>query len=378
MDSRYSMSSQVNTTFRITQFEARTLSWWRMRRDKIDMDPPYQRRGRLWSDTDKAYLIDSILNGFDIPKLYVADFTWSDSALNKKKLPYAIIDGKQRLEAIFDFADGKITLNEDFVYLPNRSLRLSGLGYRDLQQNYPHIAEEFDNYNLLVMSVAAQSEEPINELFVRLNRSKALTGAEIRNAMSGPAPGVIREIAKHTFFSTNIGFTVKRGQDLNAAAKVLLFEYHGKLGETKKRNLDGFVKDVGSRSTDRLELAGRHVFDVLDDMAEIFLPRDGLLTSAGVFPVYYWLVRDSDPGTYHQIRSFLIAFEGERHENRKQKAGRPSSKGTDDDLSTYDRFNRSTNDQASHEGRFAILRKRFALWTQRSREHTNKGVKRAG
>jgi len=50
------------------------------------------------------------------------------------------------------------------------------------------IAEEFDNNNLTVMSVSAQSEQPIHEFFVRLNRSKSLTGAEIRNAMAGPAP----------------------------------------------------------------------------------------------------------------------------------------------------------------------------------------------
>ena len=117
------------------------------------MDPSYQRRGRLWSDTDKAYLIDSILNGYDVPKLYMADFTWGDSKLNKKKLPYAIIDGKQRLEAIFDFFDGRVTLNEDFVYLENRSLDLAGLSYKDLQKSYPEVAEEFDDYNLLVMSV---------------------------------------------------------------------------------------------------------------------------------------------------------------------------------------------------------------------------------
>src|SRR5258705_11636595 len=98
--------------FKVSSFDAKTLLWWRGRRDKIDMDPPYQRRGRLWSDADKAYLIDSILNGFDVPKLYVADFTWGQSPLNTKRLPYAIIDGKQRFEAIYDFFDGRITLNE--------------------------------------------------------------------------------------------------------------------------------------------------------------------------------------------------------------------------------------------------------------------------
>src|SRR5579883_632280 len=118
--------------FKIGLMQAHTLSWWRSRRREIDLAPPYQRRGKLWSKTDKAYLIDSILNGYDIPKFYVADFTWGRSGLNKKKLPYAIIDGKQRFEAIFDFYDGNVALNDDFLYLPNRSLSLAGLGYKDL------------------------------------------------------------------------------------------------------------------------------------------------------------------------------------------------------------------------------------------------------
>lgn len=116
----------------------------------------------------------------------------------------------------------------------------------------PEVAEEFDNFNLLVMSVSAQSERPINELFVRLNRSKALTGAEVRNAMSGPVPKVIRQIAKHEFFEVNVAFVVQRGQDLNAVAKILMFEHHEKLTETKKRNLDAFVRDMAKKPTDKL------------------------------------------------------------------------------------------------------------------------------
>ena len=123
-------------------------------------------------------MIDSIINEYDIPKLYMADFTRVDSTLNRRKLPYAIIDGKQRLEAIFDFYDGTIVLNDDFVYLENPSLKLSGLGYKDLLANHKEVAEEFENFNLMVVGVEANNEEPINELFVRLNRSKALTGAE--------------------------------------------------------------------------------------------------------------------------------------------------------------------------------------------------------
>ena len=345
--------------FKVTAFEAKTLSWWRARRTKIDMDPPYQRRGRLWSATDKAYLIDSILNGFDVPKLYIADFTWANSQLNKKQLPYAIIDGKQRFEAIFDFYEGTITLNDDFVFREDPTLRLAGLGYKDLVKTYSEVAEIFDTYNLSVMSVMASSEEPINELFVRLNRSKPLTGAEVRNAMAGPAPNFFRNIAKHEFFTTSIAFTVKRGEDLNTAAKLIMFEYEGKVSETKKRNMDQFTRDASKAPREKLELAVRRVFGTIEVMSVIFLPKDRLLSSSGIIPVYYWLVRSVAQKHHRFIRQFIIEFEEARKANRQLNNDQPRSTDIDRELISFDTFNRSTNDQASHVGRFEILQSRF-------------------
>src|SRR5579859_581981 len=100
------------------------------------MAPVYQREGRLSSRADKAFLIDSILNGYDIPKIYMADFTVWVVSLNQKSLPYAIIDGKQRLEAIFDFAEGKLVLDDEFIFQAEPKLKLSGLGYPDLSKRY--------------------------------------------------------------------------------------------------------------------------------------------------------------------------------------------------------------------------------------------------
>jgi hypothetical protein len=354
--------SNVLPALNVRIFDPKTLTWWRSRKNKIDMEPTYQRRGRLWSPTDKAYLIDSILNGFDVPKFYLADFTYADSTLNKKKLPYAIIDGKQRFEAIFDFFEGKITLNEDFVFLENQALKLGGLGYRDLTQNYSDISEIFDNYHLSVMSVITNSEALINELFVRLNRSKPLTGAEIRNAMAGPAPEIIRQMAKHDFFSEFIAFQVKRGQDLNAAVKLLLFEFYGKPQETKKSTLDAFVKLAG-REHGKLELAARRSFEALQDLTTIFLPKDRLLGSAGVLPVYYWFIRQLKQPQYPMVREFLNRFEEERKTNRKKMDAGNTASGVDRQLVEYDQFNRSTNDLASHIGRIEILKKRFAKFS---------------
>lgn len=361
MDLRFNIMRDPKLDFKIQLMEPKPLTWWRSRRSKIDMDPPYQRRGRLWSETDKAYLIDSMLNGYDVPKLYLADFTWGESPLNLRRLPYAIVDGKQRFEAIFDFFDGNIVLNDDFVYLANPSLKLGGLGYKDLVENYYEVAEIFETFPLTIVSVVAKSDEPINELFIRLNRSKSLTGAEIRNAMVGRTPEVIREVAKHDFFQTNISFSIKRGADLNAAAKLLIFEYQDGPVETKKKTLDEFV-EVAARERSQLELSLRRVLEVLDEMSQIFLPRDKLLTNGGILPVYFWFIRSRQESEYHLVREFLVNFERSRGENRERGA----EERLDRRLVEFDNFNRSTNDVQSHSGRLQILNERFEEWLAKS------------
>jgi hypothetical protein len=113
--------------FRVNSFEPKLLRWWCTNREKLDMDPSYQRKGRLWSMTDKAFLIDSILNEYDLPKFYVADFTYGGGNLKPAGKPYAIVDGKQRFEAIFDFFDGRLTLDSDFRLESEPELKLVDL-----------------------------------------------------------------------------------------------------------------------------------------------------------------------------------------------------------------------------------------------------------
>lgn len=349
------------------QLPPRPLAWWIAQRDKVDMDPLYQRGGRLWSKSDKAFLIDSILNGYDIPKIYMADFTIGVSDLNRKGLPYAIIDGKQRFEAILDFADGKLTLDSEFVLQSDPQVKLAGLGYPDIVRLYPKVADAFNTWPLSVVHVITDEDEKIDELFVRLNRSKPLTGAEIRNAMSGPVTEINRFLANHEVFKSLISFTTKRAQDKNAAAKLLLFEYTGRPVETKKGSLDKFNAQA-KRERTKLELASRRVVDTLDRISEIFLPRDPLLRSAGVFPVYYWLVRESDVKQDPYVREFLNAFERSRKENREQAVNPATALKADSELQTFDRLNRSTDDERSHVDRYKILAKRFQEFLSRPRK----------
>ncbi|UOQ69035.1 DUF262 domain-containing protein (plasmid) [Hymenobacter volaticus] len=302
--------------FVVRSFDGKNISWWHMEKDQIDFEPLYQRKGQLWSDRDKAFLIDSVINKFDIPKIYVADFTFGNSNgldLNPSRKSYAIIDGKQRLEALFDFIDNKIALNNDFVYMDDPTVELGGLTYKDLKVKFPRIANNFDNFPLNVMSVITDQEGMINELFVRLNKSKPLTGSELRNAMEGLVPKLIQDISNHYFFKKNIKFNIARAQDLNTAAKLLLIEFRGKFVNIKKIDLDRFVSEAKEAESSNFDSAEKRVNSILALMHEAFEEKDLLLKTSGVIPVYYWLFKNHQ-NDYKILREFIFLFESARLE----------------------------------------------------------------
>ncbi len=95
-------------------------------RNRIFLEPEYQRQGEVWNTYKKQLLIDSLINSFDIPKLYFHEFDKAlrlDGALRK----YAIVDGKQRLTAIWDFMDGKFPLSDEIEYLRDPRVKLKEL-----------------------------------------------------------------------------------------------------------------------------------------------------------------------------------------------------------------------------------------------------------
>lgn len=125
-----------------------------------------------------------------------------------------------------------------------------------------------------------------------------------------------------------------------------------------------------------MELASRRVVDTLNRMSEIFLPRDPLLRSAGVFPTYYWFVRENDDKCDQYLREFLTEFEKTRKDNR-ELANEPAKAATaDTELLTFDRFNRSTDDERSHDERHKILASRFKAYVRKVKGSMKRGLTR--
>ena len=60
-------------------------------RDEIKLDPPYQRMGDVWPLEKRQLLIDSILNDYDIPKIYFHIYDREEKS--ETGISYSVIDG---------------------------------------------------------------------------------------------------------------------------------------------------------------------------------------------------------------------------------------------------------------------------------------------
>lgn len=355
--------------FKLQKLPNATIRWWRRYgAEKTDIAPPYQRKGGQWSKHQKAFLIDSILNRYDIPKFYFADFSRGSDSLNVGGKEFALVDGRQRLEAIQQFLDGDLSLNSDFVLRDKPALALGGFRITDLAREYPELVERFEEFELDVVLIVTDDESRINDLFIRLNSGTGLTGAQVRNAMDGVAPTVIRELASHQFFEAKVAFPKKRGEDLNVAAKLLLLEFRGALQDTKRVHLDRFVTSLASFADDLkraeagaedVDRAAQRANEVLGQLSMHFRDRDPLLRTQGPITVYYWLVRWRGANVPPDFRARLERFANERKLNRwLVRAQGERSRGVDTELLAFDSFSRNANDARSIEGMFQILQRR--------------------
>src|SRR4051812_14755666 len=73
----------------------------RIRDESLDLQPDFQR-GSVWSKQKQRLLIDSILRSWYVPPVHVV------RTPNQEQV---VLDGQQRLRAIFDFVEGFLTVD---------------------------------------------------------------------------------------------------------------------------------------------------------------------------------------------------------------------------------------------------------------------------
>src|SRR4051812_17382105 len=74
--------------------------------NSVQVDFRYQRSEKVWPKAAQSFLIESILLGFPIPKLYLHQKT---DRISRSTIHY-IVDGQQRTVAIKSFYDDELRL----------------------------------------------------------------------------------------------------------------------------------------------------------------------------------------------------------------------------------------------------------------------------
>ncbi|MEE4025056.1 DUF262 domain-containing protein [Gordonia sp. PKS22-38] len=331
--------------------------------DVVDLNPPYQREGGVWSEEARSVLIDSIINGLDVPKLYF------EAATSRRKSPrgltyqYAVLDGKQRLETILAFVSDELALPDDFMFFEDNTINARKMTLSRLQQDYPLLARRFLDFEIPIVRVTSDSGDLVEEMFQRLNSSTALNAAEKRNALSGPTRDAANALAEHSLLQRCSPIRNARYKYRELGAKFLAIELQlstsGRILDTKANTLYKlFVDtrgDVPRIDANEMEAYRSSAEEVLDRMKDVFDENDWLLSSIGTVVVYYIAFRKSDFANVVD-RDKLVNFEVLRKSATQIAEYEPSyNRGGNVRLREYNAFVQSTNDGRALTRRAEIL-----------------------
>lgn len=288
--------------------EAYTKQWplysVRMREPKIDPHPVYQR-GLVWSKSKKQLLMDSILRRYDIPKLYLR-------AVDKPPYKYEVVDGQQRLRAIWEFCQGNFPLSTECD--PVHEHDVGGKQFSELPND---LVDEFQTYELNFVILEDATEDEVEEMFTRLNNGETLTAAEKRNALPGQMKEFIKELAPHPFFQ-NVAFKNTRYAFDQVCAQMTLLEPASGPTDTKARALEKMYKDYVR--FDKNGQTARKIRRVLNFLDNAFTEKTPELRKQNVVSLYLLISELMEKyamtGKEPTLREWFINFEQERREEQ--------------------------------------------------------------
>ena len=164
----------------------------RQEQDRINPKPQYQRTP-VWTKAKRQLLIDSILRGYDLPKFYLR--------LSNSPYEHEVVDGQQRLRAIWDFCGDKYALGDESNDIPDLG-DLSGKKWSDLSSRE---RDRIGDFKLSVAVIKSASDREIRQLFRRLQEGVSLNPAEKRNAIEGEMRDFIAKLGGYSSrFSINL------------------------------------------------------------------------------------------------------------------------------------------------------------------------------
>lgn len=194
------------------------LSW--EQRDELNLQPRFQRRDS-WSPRARSYLIDTIVRGLPIPKVFIRE----QIDLETKRSIREVVDGQQRLRAILDFISGNLSISR----VHNREL--AGMTFDELPDE---LKKDFLAYQISTDLLVGASDADVLNIFSRINSyTLTLNQQEKLNAeFVGPFKQTVYSLAleHHEFWAQNqilADRAMARMADAELASEIVIGMLHG-------------------------------------------------------------------------------------------------------------------------------------------------------
>jgi hypothetical protein len=172
--------SEVATTELSVQGESLQRLYSQYTQGRYMVNRRYQRK-LVWAVDEKAKLIDSVIKRLPIPLILLAETTEEGLAR------FEVIDGLQRLNAIFAFIENEYSVDDEFFDLETLADTKYLKDQKLLVQKTPALSRavclDIANYLLPVSIYRSATESSVDEVFRRINSSgRYLSLQEIRQA----------------------------------------------------------------------------------------------------------------------------------------------------------------------------------------------------
>jgi uncharacterized protein with ParB-like and HNH nuclease domain len=256
-------------------------------RNKINF-PVYQR-GKVWSEYKNELLIDSIIRGIDIPKIY----------LQKTKEGWDVIDGQQRIKAILGFFD------EEFSYKNEKLAQLD-----------TEIRNKIEDYELTIAEIqdVEIDEEELRDLFLRLQLGVPTNAGEKLNAIKSNLGEFVKKMSNHPFIK-NISIPSRRFGKEQICAQICnnskIINKTGEFRSSKYEDLENLYR--WNKNFDLESTEAKFIMSVLDKLNDIFSEKAAEIRSRAATVSIYLLVEEmmidnSIIGKEEKFRKFYIKF----------------------------------------------------------------------
>lgn len=228
----------------------------------IKLNPDYQRKHR-WEKGFSSRLIESLILNIPVPLIYLSQDVDVDEEVEEEVSRYSVIDGQQRLTAIYEFFKNEYPLEELDVLSD-----LNGSYYRDLP---PFLIRRLEERTIRCLRIDSTVDGQVRyDIFERLNSgSVKLEAQELRNATCrGPFKQLIKRLAKNEDFTETcqIKAKSKRVDKMEDEELVLrFFALHYKNGYTDYKG--GFKSFLTKKMEDFNKLDSSSLLE----MEKIFL-----------------------------------------------------------------------------------------------------------